>query len=119
MKSGYGQITWKGKEITASRAMFEIWHKRDIKPGYVICHTCDNPPCVNPRHLWEGTHLDNLLDCLRKERKPKKYKTTVRGERVNGAKLKEADVTMIRILTPAEVSDFLLGGIVPYPAIDS
>lgn len=43
--------------------------KGDLVKGMYICHTCDNPRCVNPDHLWQGTPAQNILDCIAKGRK--------------------------------------------------
>jgi len=45
-------------------------HGRWPAPGMDICHSCDNHPCVNPAHLWEGTPLENTLDSVQKGRWP-------------------------------------------------
>lgn len=42
--------------------------KGAIGAGMRVCHTCDNPPCCNPRHHFEGTHTDNMRDSLAKGR---------------------------------------------------
>ena len=56
-----------------------------------VCHTCDNPQCINPDHLFLGTNYDNVLDKLKKGRH-----RTIRGSARSDAKLTEADILEIR-----------------------
>lgn len=56
-----------------------------------VCHRCDNPPCINPDHLFLGTNYDNVADKLKKGRH-----RTIRGSDRTDAKLTEADVLEIR-----------------------
>jgi hypothetical protein len=60
-KTGYGQFGIASKTITAHRASW-IFHKGEIPKGKLICHHCDNRLCVNPNHLYIGTHKTNALD---------------------------------------------------------
>lgn len=68
--AGYGVIGLGGRDqgnILAHRFSYEIHHGK-IKYGNFICHKCDNPPCVNPSHLFQGTNQDNVSDMIRKNR---------------------------------------------------
>lgn len=66
-RNGYGMLWHGGKRRGAHRIAFELTHGR-IPAGLDILHTCDNPPCCNPTHLWTGTARDNLRDAARKGR---------------------------------------------------
>ena len=64
---GYGRF-WvrKGHRIAAHRVSWMLANK--VTPTGVICHSCDNPGCVNPAHLWHGTQADNMRDKVSKGR---------------------------------------------------
>ena len=62
-------------------------------PAYVM-HKCDNPCCVRPSHLKEGTHAENTKEAYAKGRQPRRHK--YRGEAVKQARLSEDDVRDIR-----------------------
>ncbi|TWS25575.1 hypothetical protein FK530_22920 [Tsukamurella conjunctivitidis] len=65
--TGYGQMRRLGKNLKAHRVSWEI-HNGPIPDGFVVMHTCDNPPCVNPKHLRIGSQFDNLADMRAKAR---------------------------------------------------
>ena len=67
-KRGYG-TTWDGgRRRKATHVSWELHHGQPFPSGMAACHSCDNPPCVNPAHIWPGTQSDNLLDARRKGR---------------------------------------------------
>ena len=67
-KRGYGIASRKGLRIRAHRLFYQAY-KGAIKDLHVL-HKCDNPSCVNPDHLFLGTHKDNMRDKAKKGRAP-------------------------------------------------
>lgn len=89
-KQRYGMIKFQKKQIGVHRASY-LAFIGEIPKGMLVCHSCDNPPCINPEHLWLGTHQDNNDDCIKKNRSKKLF-----GEDLKQTKLKEGDVVFIR-----------------------
>lgn len=75
-------------QIGAHRISWEI-HRGPIPEGMSVCHHCDVPTCVNPEHLFIGTHADNMSDMKRKGRQ-------ARGEHQGLARLTRKQVLAIR-----------------------
>lgn len=78
------------RAMRAHRFSWALAHGK-IPEGMCILHKCDNPPCVNPNHLWIGSRADNNADKARKGR-------TARGTHVSSSKLTEEQVREIRAL---------------------
>ena len=65
---GYGVITVDRRQLRANRFVAHLYFGFDLNSNLLICHKCDNPPCVNPEHLFVGTPSDNMQDSVRKGR---------------------------------------------------
>ncbi len=88
-KKGYGKFDIGGSNTIASRVSYRLFIG-DLENDMLVCHTCDNPCCVNPFHLFKGTNMDNFEDAIKKGRKIKIPHPSVgyysRGCRCDGCK---------------------------------
>lgn len=66
-KAGYAIVSFDGQTVYGHRFAHEAF-KGPIPAGFCVCHSCDNPPCINPAHLFCGTKKDNTQDMLAKGR---------------------------------------------------
>lgn len=70
LTTGYGSIRIRGEHHLVHRLVFEQTNG-PIPDGMFVCHSCDNPSCCNPSHLWLGSAADNNWDKVSKGRAPK------------------------------------------------
>lgn len=94
-KYKYKYVNFRKTRWLAHRASWTVF-KGEIPEGLCVLHKCDNPPCVNPEHLFLGTKKDNAQDRSRKGRN-----WNCKGERNPNAKLTPATVVKIRELLSA------------------
>jgi transposase len=87
---GYGQIRISGTLYFSHRLAYLLM-KGEIPEGMHLCHKCDNPKCCNPEHLFIGSRSDNMVDCIKKRRRP-------------GIKLNPEKVREIRLLKSNGIS---------------
>jgi len=82
---GYGQFTCSTRKRSMKAHRWSYFREHGIKSSeLMVLHTCDNPPCVNPHHLFLGTRNDNVQDNLRKNRNHwKNQATCIRGHQFN------------------------------------
>lgn len=65
---GYGTIRTSQKTVGMAHKISWELYRGAVPPGFYVCHSCDNPACVRPDHLFLGTQKDNMQDCSRKGR---------------------------------------------------
>ncbi len=75
-RDGYGALWHNGRNERAHRLAYSLANNIDLDmmKGLVVCHSCDNPGCVNPDHLFLGTNIDNIKDRTLKGRSAKGVK---------------------------------------------
>jgi hypothetical protein len=86
--NGYGRIHAGVGQLSSHRVAYMLAHG-DIPSGHQVLHRCDNPPCVNPDHLFTGSNMENVADMVAKGRNR-------RGEAAAISKLSEDQVRAIR-----------------------
>ena len=89
----YGFFGVKGKNVLTHRFAYEATHGEGSAKGKVVRHTCDNPPCCNPKHLILGTHKDNMHDKIKRGRA-----RNLKGDECSWKKLNAEQVIQIRAL---------------------
>jgi hypothetical protein len=118
-EDGHGEIGVRrhyhqGAHVVAYRLMVG-----SVPKGMCVCHRCDNPPCINPVHLFLGTSTDNRMDCVAKGRQAKgerNAKSKLNAERVKAmrARYASAPMTFIQLakefnISPAQANKIING----------
>ena len=102
LSTGYGQFSAHGGCYSTHRVSFSLMIG-PIPKGLCVLHRCDNRRCVNPSHLWAGTHADNGDDCTEKGRR-------LKGSSHQNSKLTERQVMDIRLAyCPYKITHRCLG----------
>ena len=111
--NGYGQFRAGKKKVRAHRFAYTAL-VGPIPDGMNVCHSCDNPLCVNPEHLWLGADKQNIADRDRKGRTGdggsamKKLFGLSRGENNTAAKINEGTVLEIREEHQSQIKVFII-----------
>lgn len=104
LRDGYGLLHVDGKLVQATHVSWFLKH--GVWPVLDMLHTCDNPPCVNPEHLFEGTDADNAAD-----RDAKGRQRSLSGMDVWNAKLTGLEVSEIIALTNTRMTNAEIGAL--------
>ncbi len=90
--NGYGAFKLDGKAQSSHRVAWVLINGA-IPDGLLVCHTCDNRRCVDPKHLFIGTYSDNRKDALAKGRA---VMPNLCGDQISWSKLTKDDIPIIR-----------------------
>lgn len=101
-KKGYGRCNFFTDTLVHRIAWILIYGK--IPKGLFVCHHCDNPSCVNPAHLFLGTHKDNMNDRDKKGRQS--HSMGKKGSKHNFARFTEEQIIAIRVLYQAGIRQY-------------
>ena len=74
-KDGYGYLRINNKKPKAHRLAYETWIGPIPEDKPQVLHHCDNPPCINPEHLYAGTNKDNVKDRIKRNRSSRYWST--------------------------------------------
>jgi hypothetical protein len=109
IRDGYGRIyvDRSRRLVLAHRFSWEL-HKGTLDGGKHVLHRCDTPCCVNPDHLFLGTHAENMQDAVKKGRK-----NMPKGEGHHNCKLSETEVLEIRNSSERNVDLAVRFGVTP------
>lgn len=110
--SGYGLVTRRKIKNTMILSHRYAWYLKYGKfPDNLCCHTCDNPSCVNPDHLFEGSHKDNMEDMACKDRhgRSKLNKKDIPKIRFLLGKMKQDDIAALFEVSPTAITDIKKG----------
>lgn len=97
-QEGYGQFSLTSQRAINAHRYAYIITNGPLEEGMKVCHKCDNPPCCNPAHLFEGTAMDNVQDMINKGRKVKGKPNPNYGESHHNHLLSSEQIDAIRDL---------------------
>lgn len=97
-RDGYGKTWYQGRSnVRVHRLSYSLWNG-PLEDGKLIRHRCDNPPCYEPTHLVQGTHLQNMADAVARGRRKQS------GKDNPNARLTEYQVGVMRAMHAAGTS---------------